>query len=111
MKWGSNTAARVYHEARHESLDKRYNHSYTKSMKTAVSIPDALFDAAERLAKRLGVSRSELYQRAVHRYLTEQGDEVIRERLDRLYGGDTEGSRLDPAIEYLQNASLPGDEW
>ena len=34
-------------------------------MKTAVSIPDHVFDAAERLAEKLGISRSELYQRAL----------------------------------------------
>ena len=34
-------------------------------MKTAISIPDALFQAAEDAAKRLAISRSELYVRAV----------------------------------------------
>jgi hypothetical protein len=29
-------------------------------MRTAISIPDALFDAAEELAGRLGMSRSQL---------------------------------------------------
>ena len=34
-------------------------------MKTAISIPDEVFRSAERLAQRLGVSRSELYAKAV----------------------------------------------
>jgi hypothetical protein len=80
-------------------------------MKTAISIPDSLFKAAERLAGRLGVSRSELYRRAIGRYLEEHSHEVIRERLDRVYGDEPGGGRLDPAIEYLQDASLPEDEW
>ena len=41
-------------------------------MKTAISIPDPLFGAAERLAKHLGISRSQLYQRALQAFLQEQ---------------------------------------
>jgi hypothetical protein len=80
-------------------------------MKTAISIPDVLFEAADRVAGRLGISRSELYQRALRRYLEEQSGEVIRETLDSLYGDDDERAGLDPAIEYLQSASLPEDDW
>ena len=39
------------------------------NVKTVISIPDSLFRAAERAAKRLGVSRSEFYQRAISLYL------------------------------------------
>ena len=80
-------------------------------MKTAISIPGNLFEAAERLAARLGVSRSELYRRAIGRYLEEHSHEVIREKLDRIYGDEPGGGRLDAAIEYLQEAALPEDEW
>jgi metal-responsive CopG/Arc/MetJ family transcriptional regulator len=38
-------------------------------MKTAVSIPEPIFHAAEALAKRLGLSRSELFSRALEAYL------------------------------------------
>jgi metal-responsive CopG/Arc/MetJ family transcriptional regulator len=34
-------------------------------MKTAVSIPDPIFETADQLAKELGISRSELYARAL----------------------------------------------
>jgi hypothetical protein len=80
-------------------------------MKTAISIPDPLFEAAERLAQRLGISRSQLYQRAIKRFLETHSQQVIRESLDDMYGEDTALSRLDPAIEYLQDASLDGDDW
>src|ERR1041384_6218880 len=43
----------------------RYNPGYTRGMKTAISIPDSIFHDADALAKRLGISRSELYARAV----------------------------------------------
>jgi metal-responsive CopG/Arc/MetJ family transcriptional regulator len=38
-------------------------------MKTAISIPDLLFDEAEKLAQRLGMSRSELYAKALAAYI------------------------------------------
>ena len=43
---------------------------YTLGMKTAVSVPNEVFERAERLAKRLEVSRSELYSRALREYLS-----------------------------------------
>src|SRR2546427_1080786 len=43
-----------------------------KSMKTAVSIPDPLFEAAERLARRRGVRRSQLYAEALKRLVADQ---------------------------------------
>ncbi len=80
-------------------------------MKTAISIPDPLFQAAEQLAAKMGLSRSELYRRAVTRYLASHSEFVVREALDKLYGEDAGLSRLDTAIEYLQNVSLPEEEW
>ena len=41
-------------------------------MKTAISIPDEVFRRADRAAKRLGISRSELYTRAVRALLESQ---------------------------------------
>jgi predicted transcriptional regulator len=56
-------------------------------MKTAISIPDALFAAADVLAARLGLSRSELYARAVADWVAQHQAEAITARLDALYGG------------------------
>ena len=80
-------------------------------MKTAISLPDHLFQAVERLASEMGVSRSEFYRRAVVRYLENHSQSVIRESLDGLYSVEDEQSRLDTAIEYLQDVSLPEEEW
>jgi antitoxin MazE6 len=44
-------------------------------MKTAVSMPDPIFHAFERLAQRLGVSRSQLCSRAVGEYLERHNEE------------------------------------
>ena len=80
-------------------------------MKTAISIPDPLFDAAERLARRLGVSRSEFYQRAVHSYIEKHRAEGVTESLDALYETEGVSSRLDPVVENLQGASIAKEDW
>lgn len=80
-------------------------------MKTAIFIPDALFESAERLAKRLGISRSQLYQRAVESFLQQNSQQGVTEALDAIYGSEPEMSRLDPALEHLQSASVIKDEW
>ncbi len=78
-------------------------------MKTAISIPDELFESAERFAQRQGMSRSELYATALRHYLQEHRSEGITERLDEIYG--TEDGALDPVIARLQARSLPRDNW
>ncbi|MEO5837221.1 MAG: ribbon-helix-helix protein, CopG family [Acidimicrobiales bacterium] len=73
-------------------------------MKTAVSIPDPLFAAADELARRLGISRSELYARALARELASESDDTISARLDAVYG-DVD-SELDPAIAAAQRRAV-----
>lgn len=78
-------------------------------MKTAISIPDAVFEAAEQLAQQQGVSRSELYVQAIRKYVEEHRTDQITERLDALY--DDEPSSVDPAVLAIQARSLPREEW
>ena len=81
-----------------------------RRMKTAISIPDPLFAAADQLARRMGLSRSELFQRAVKDFLEEHKEAAITEALDEVYG-DEEGGQLDGVLEQLEIASLPREEW
>jgi len=78
-------------------------------MKTAISIPDAIFKAAEKLARRLGFSRSELYTKAVIEYLRKYQNEDVTKKLDEIY--DRESPGLDPFIQALQSASFDEDDW
>ncbi len=55
-------------------------------MKTAISIPDSVFQEADKLAERLSISRSALYTAAIADYLTRRTGEDITVRLDRVYG-------------------------
>jgi predicted transcriptional regulator len=78
-------------------------------MKTAISIPDEVFERAEALARRLHLSRSGLYVKAIEEYVREHRADRVRECLDDVYR--TERSSLDKVSEELQAKSLPKDEW
>ena len=75
-------------------------------MKTAISIPDRVFRAAEQLAARLGVSRSELYSKALAALVDKHQDDLITSQLNEIYGPDQEDSSLDAEIALLQHRTL-----
>lgn len=91
-------------------IDIGYNLGYTFFMKTAISLPDELFEAAERVAKRLGVSRSEFYQRAIAKYLESQNNAAITAELNGVYSSE-DVNLLDPILDSLQRASLVRNDW
>ena len=78
-------------------------------MKTAISIPDPIFEQAEEAAKELQMSRSELYTTALREFLNEKHSAHITERLNQVY--EEESSNLDPTLARLQASSLPLEEW
>lgn len=78
-------------------------------MKTAVNIPDAVVAAADRVAKRARISRSELYARALRSYVKTRPSRKITSELNRLYA--KVDSRLGPVIEKMQSDSLREDHW
>jgi len=53
-------------------------------MKTAISLPDAIFDEAERVARRLKKTRSQLYREAVTEYLARRDPDAVTEAMDRV---------------------------
>jgi len=79
-------------------------------MKTAISIPDPVFKAAERLARQLGKSRSRLYTEAVSSYIDEHRKEGITQALDDIYS-ENKDSRLGPDLVELQLRSVPEEKW
>jgi len=78
-------------------------------VKTAISIPDSIFESAEKLAQRLGKSRSELYTQAINSYLEKNSEVSIKKLLDKVYV-DVD-SQLDPAINNMQARSVPREKW
>lgn len=52
-------------------------------MKTAISMPDDIFEKASRRAHDLGVSRSEFFSRAATRYLAELDAESVTDQINQ----------------------------
>lgn len=80
---------------------------YSSGMKTAVSIPDAIFEAADRLARRRRISRSELYAEALARLLDADESSRVTERLDDLYSDRP--SELDAGLAAAQSLAIDED--
>ena len=79
------------------------------SMKTAVSMPDDLFRRAEAAARRLRVSRSALYAKAIAEYLKQRDENGITERLNDVYSRYP--AKVDPGLRRAQLKSLQKDAW
>ena len=82
---------------------------YLVCMKTAVSMPDSIFKATEELAKRLGISRSALFTRALTDFIEKHKNDRVTVVLNEIYS--RESSLLDPVLHSMQSASLPDEEW
>ena len=72
-------------------------------------MPDSIFEAAEKLAQRLGISRSALYSHALSEFLQKHKNDMVTTKLNEIY--TKEASSVDPEIQILQTASLPEEEW
>ncbi len=51
-------------------------------MKTAISVPDPIFERVDAAARRLGISRSEFYATAARRWADELERHDITEQID-----------------------------
>jgi hypothetical protein len=52
-------------------------------MKTAISVPDEIFEQATGRAAELGISRSEFFARAARRYLDELAAQSLTRQIDQ----------------------------
>ncbi|TPW17607.1 MAG: hypothetical protein FD129_314 [bacterium] len=77
-------------------------------MKTAVSIPDQIFLAADKLAEELGTTRSGLYARALADFLERRRQDLITDRINEVYLEP--GPGLDPVLKQAQARALPKDD-
>lgn len=80
-------------------------------MKTAVSIPDPVFRSAEKLAARLGMSRSQLYAEALAAMLAKHSEALVTAQLNEIYGSDEDDSSLDPEVALVQQRSVLEEKW
>ena len=64
-------------------IDRGPRNGYTGGMKTAVSIPDELFEKAERLAKQSRKSRSQIFKEALADYVARHALDDVTDAMDR----------------------------
>jgi metal-responsive CopG/Arc/MetJ family transcriptional regulator len=77
-------------------------------MKTAISIPTPLFQAAERRARKLGLSRSQLYAEALARLLDHDPDQDVTRALEVVYS--KERSSIDRGLAAAQRRAT-AEKW
>ena len=78
-------------------------------MKTEISVPNPILEAAERLAKELGMSLSEFYVAALAAYVAAYQNGDITKRLDEVYA--REDSTMEPEFVAIQIASTGEEKW
>ncbi len=78
-------------------------------MKVAVSVPEPVFEAAERVSRRLRIPRSQLYSRAIAAFVREHSGEDVTKALNAIYAKHT--SSLDPAWEKASLEVLRREKW
>ena len=78
-------------------------------MKTAISLSDRLFGAADALARRLGMSRSQLYATALAEYLAKHQAAKVTERLNVVYGSQPSG--VEDGLRRAQRRAVARTPW
>ena len=78
-------------------------------MKTAVSLPDRIFRAAERHARRARKSRSQLYAEAIAEYLARHAPEEVTEAMNRVVDEFTDAA--DPFVAAAGRRVLEDTSW
>ena len=78
-------------------------------MKTAISLPDHIFRAAERHARRARKSRSQLYAEAIAEYLARHAPEEVTEAMNRVV--DQLNDAADPFVAAAGRRVLEGTSW
>lgn len=82
---------------------------YTFGMKIAVSIPDSLFPAAERLARRTGKSRSRVVSEALREYLARHAPDEVTQAMNQACADI--GEKKDRFVSVAARRILERTEW
>ncbi len=82
---------------------------YTLGMKTAVSIPDEVFEKVERLARRARRSRSEVFSAALREYVARHAPDEVTEAMNRVC--EQVGDQHDGFVAAAGRRVLENAEW
>ncbi len=78
-------------------------------MKTAISIPDEVFQEAERYARRAKKSRSKLYGEALAEYLARHAPDAVTEAMNKVC--EEVGEVVDPFVARASRRILERTPW
>ena len=90
-------------------LERSWQLGYTLGMKTAVSIPDEVFEKAERLARRMKKSRSQLFSHALAEYVARHAPDHVTESMNQVCGEI--GPEPDSFVSAASRSLLEHSEW
>lgn len=90
-------------------FDVQAGPGYTFGMKTAISLPDDVFNEAERFARRSRKTRSQLYAEAITEYLARHAPDDITERVNRVC--DKIGTEQDSFATEAARQLLSKETW
>jgi len=95
-----------------KSIDTSTINSHTNSMKTAISVPDHLFEEVSKLAQKNKTSRSQIFRTAVEEYLERLRAHKLFEDLNSAYAQEeTPSEKLlrKKSLDYYDSAFLRRD--
>jgi predicted transcriptional regulator len=78
-------------------------------MKVAVSVPDPIFEAAERMARERRIPRSQLFAQALEEFVARHASEAVTAQLNEVYA-KTESGMEEPLLR-AQFAKLKHEAW
>ena len=74
-----------------------------------MSIPDQVFEQAERLARRTRKSRSHVFSSALREYVARHSPDEVTEAMDRVC--EELGERVDAFVASAARRTLERSEW
>jgi hypothetical protein len=80
-------------------------------MKTAISMPDEVFEKAERFARSTGRSRSEVYSAALREYMARHAPDEVTDALDRVVTNLGTAAKIDPFVAAAGVRRFDASEW
>jgi metal-responsive CopG/Arc/MetJ family transcriptional regulator len=84
---------------------------YTEVMKTAISVPDEIFEQATRQAAELGISRSEFFARAARRYLDELASRSLTQQVNDALQAAGDDDSAAVAVQAGRDLLAAGADW
>jgi len=78
-------------------------------MKVAISVPDPIFAAAERLARQRQIARSQLFTQALEEYISRHASAAITAKLNEVYARADSG--LEEPLLRAQLVRLKHEAW